>query len=367
LSRQLPEGGSGSRTRGTWLARFAPHLLFLIPELLIATGPFVIETVGRVGAKPKFRMPDFFYGGQALIEGVMMRGRTSVAMSVRPPDGSIRTYSEPLPDALTHGKWAKIPFVRGVFVLYETLIIGTRMLMRSAAIAAEGEDVQIGKGAMVGAMIASIGFAIALFFLLPLFLSTFAEGATDNDLVANGVEGLIRLGIFVAYIAAIGMMPDIRRVFAYHGAEHKAISAHEAREPLTPAAVDRFGTAHTRCGTTFILIVVVISIVFFGLIPRSGVPLPVLFLSRTVLVPIIAAVGYELVRFGASHYGNRVVRAIYTPGLWLQALTTRQPDHSMLEVSIASLKTCLADDRVDPDPEAAPTAAVVDPTIGIAP
>lgn len=353
--------------RGTWLTRFAPHLLFLIPELLIATGPFVIETVSRVGSKPKFRMPDFFYGGQALIEGVMMRGRTSVAMSVRPPDGSIRTYSEPLPEALTHSRWAKIPFVRGVFVLYETLIIGTRMLMRSAAIAAEGEDVQIGKGAMVGAMITSIGFAVALFFLLPLFLSTFAENATDNDLIANLVEGLIRLGIFIAYVAAIGLMPDIRRVFAYHGAEHKAISAHEAREPLTPAAVDRFSTAHTRCGTTFILIVVVISIFFFALIPRSGVPLPLLFLSRIVLVPVIASVSYELVRFGASHYGNAVVRALYAPGLWLQSLTTRPPDHSMLEVSIASLQTCLADDRRHDDPDAEPTAAVVDPTIGITP
>jgi uncharacterized protein YqhQ len=312
-------------------------------------------------------MPDFFYGGQALIEGVMMRGKTSVAMSVRPPDGSIRTYSEPLPAALTHGRWSKVPFVRGVFVLYETLIIGTRMLMRSAAIASEGEDVQIGKGAMVGAMVTSIGFAIALFFLLPLFLSTFAESATESDLIANLIEGLIRLGIFVAYIAAIGLMPDIKRVFAYHGAEHKAISAHEAREPLTPEAVDRFSTAHTRCGTTFILIVVVISIFFFGLVPRSGVSLPLLFLSRIILVPVIAAVAYELVRFGASHYGNVLVRAIYAPGLWLQSLTTRPPDHSMLEVSIASLQHCLADDRAHDDPDAEPVAAVVDPTAGIVP
>jgi uncharacterized protein YqhQ len=312
-------------------------------------------------------MPDFFYGGQALIEGVMMRGKTSVAMSVRPPDGSIRTYSEPLPAALTHGRWSKVPFVRGVFVLYETLIIGTRMLMRSAAIASEGEDVQIGKGAMVGAMVTSIGFAIALFFLLPLFLSTFAESATESDLIANLIEGLIRLGIFVAYIAAIGLMPDIKRVFAYHGAEHKAISAHEAREPLTPEAVDRFSTAHTRCGTTFILIVVVISIFFFGLVPRSGVSLPLLFLSRIILVPVIAAVAYELVRFGASHYGNALVRAIYAPGLWLQSLTTRPPDHSMLEVSIASLQHGLADDRAHDDPDAEPVAAVVDPTAGIVP
>jgi uncharacterized protein YqhQ len=140
-------------------------------------------------------------------------------------------------------------------------------------------------------------------------------------------------------------MPDIRRVFAYHGAEHKAISAYEADRPLTPEEVDAFGTAHTRCGTTFILIVVVISIFFFSLIPRAGVPLWALFASRIVLVPIIAAFAYELVRFGARNYGNPVVRAIYAPGLWLQSLTTRPPDHSMLEVSIASLESCLASDR----------------------
>ena len=351
-----------------WRARLAPHLLFLIPELLAAAGPFVITSIARAGERPRFRMPDFFYGGQALIEGVMMRGRTTVAMSVRPPSGEIRTYSEPLPRAMARGRWAKVPLARGVLVLYEALVIGTRMLMRSAAIAAEGEDVQIGKGAMVGAMIASIGFAVALFFVLPLFLSTFAEGATNSDLLANLAEGGIRLVIFIGYIAVIGMMGDIRRVFAYHGAEHKAISAHEAREPLTPEAVDRFSTAHTRCGTTFILIVVVISIFFFGLVPREGVPIWALALSRVILVPIIAAVGYELVRFGARHYGHRLVRALYAPGLWLQALTTRQPDHSMLEVSIASLTSCLdSDRRSDEAAETEPTATVVDPTAGIVP
>ena len=329
-----------------WPAHLAPHLLFLVPELLMAAGPLVIASMTDGSGRRRFRMPDFFYGGQALIEGVMMRGRTTVAMSVRPPSGEITTMSEPLPAALSADRrLIRIPLLRGIFVLYETLVIGTRMLMRSAAIAAEGEDVELGRGTIVMTMIVSLSFAIGLFFLLPLFLSTFAEDATSSDLAANIVEGVIRLAIFVAYIAAIGMMPDIRRVFAYHGAEHKAISAYEHDRPLTPEEVDAFGTAHTRCGTTFILIVVVISIFFFSLIPRAGVPLPLLFLSRIVLVPVIAAVAYELVRFGARHYGNRLVRAIYTPGLWLQALTTRPPDRSMLEVSIASLETVLAADR----------------------
>ena len=334
-------------------AHLAPHLLFLIPELLMAAGPLVVASMTDGSGRRRFRMPDFFYGGQALIEGVMMRGRTTVAMSVRPPSGEITTMSEPLPAALSADRrLIRIPLLRGIFVLYETLVIGTRMLMRSAAIAAEGEDVELSRGTIVMTMIVSLSFAIGLFFLLPLFLSTFAEDATSSDFAANVVEGVIRLAIFVAYIAAIGMMPDIRRVFAYHGAEHKAISAYEHDRPLTPEEVDAFGTAHTRCGTTFILIVVVISIFFFSLIPRAGVPLPLLFLSRIVLVPVIAAVAYELVRFGARHYGNRLVRALYTPGLWLQALTTRPPDRSMLEVSIASLETVLAADR-----EAAPAAS----------
>jgi len=336
-----------------WPAHLAPHLLFLIPELLMAAGPLVVASLTDGSGRRRFRMPDFFYGGQALIEGVMMRGRTTVAMSVRPPSGEITTMTEPLPAALSADRrLIRIPLLRGIFVLYETLVIGTRMLMRSAAIAAEGEDVELSRGTIVMTMIVSLSFAIGLFFLLPLFLSTFAEDATSSDFAANVVEGVIRLAIFVAYIAAIGMMPDIRRVFAYHGAEHKAISAYEHDRPLTPEEVDAFGTAHTRCGTTFILIVVVISIFFFSLIPRAGVPLPLLFLSRIVLVPVIAAVAYELVRFGARHYGNRLVRALYTPGLWLQALTTRPPDRSMLEVSIASLETVLAADR-----EAAPAAS----------
>ncbi|MDP9250201.1 MAG: DUF1385 domain-containing protein, partial [Chloroflexota bacterium] len=276
---------------------------------------------------------------------VMMRGRTTVAMSVRPPSGEIRTYAEALPAALARGRLARVPFVRGVLVLYEALVIGTRMLMRSAAIAAEGEDIQVGRGTLAVTMVVSIGLAVGLFFVLPLFLSTFAQRATESDLLANLAEGVIRLAIFIGYIALIGRTGEIQRVFAYHGAEHKAISAYEARRPLTPDEVDRFSTAHTRCGTTFLLIVVVISILFFGLIPRAGVAFPLLFLSRIVLIPVIAGVSYELVRFGASHYGNRLVRALYAPGLWLQALTTRPPDHAMLEVSIASLESCLAADR----------------------
>jgi uncharacterized protein YqhQ len=334
------------RRLNRWPALTAPHLFFLIPELLIAAGPLVIASVTDASGRRRFRMPDFFYGGQALIEGVMMRGRTTVAMSVRPPSGEIRTISEPLPAALSADRQLiRIPFLRGMFLLYETLVIGTRMLMRSASIAAEEEEVELSKGAMALTMVFSIGFAIGLFFLLPLFLSTLVGEAADSTFLAAVSEGVIQLVTFIVYIGLIGLMPDIRRVFAYHGAEHKAISAYEADKPLTPEEVDAFGTAHTRCGTTFILLVVVVSIFFFSLSPRDGVPFWALILSRVVLVPIIAGVAYELVRFGARHYGNRIVRALYAPGMWLQSLTTRPPDHSMLEVSIASLESCLASDR----------------------
>src|SRR5688572_4324922 len=272
------------RRPNRWPAHLAPHLLFLIPELLIAAGPLVIGSITDSSGRRRFRMPDFFYGGQALIEGVMMRGRTTVAMSVRPPSGQIVTMAEPLPAALSADrKLIRIPFLRGMFLLYETLVIGTRMLMRSASIAAEGEDIELSKGMIAMTMVFSLGFAIGLFFLLPLFLSTFAEEATNNDFAANAVEGLIRLVIFVAYIAAIGLMSDIKRVFAYRGGEHKAISADEAGRPVRADEVDAFGTAHTRCGTTFLLIVVVLGIFFFSLIPRAGVPLWALFLGRIVL------------------------------------------------------------------------------------
>ena len=333
----------------------------------------MIQTVADAAGRTRFRMPDFFYGGQALIEGVMMRGRTSVAMSVRHKQGDIRTFSEPLPAALRGGRWIRIPLLRGAFVLYETLILGTRMLMRSAAIAAEGDDIELGKGTIAVTMSISLVFAVALFFVFPLLLSGLAEGVADSDIVANLVEGVVRLAILMAYVGAIGLMPEVRRTFAYHGAEHKAISTHEAREPLTPESVARFSTAHTRCGTTFILIVVVVSILVFSLIPRTGVPLPLLILSRIVLVPVIAAFSYELVRFGARHYGNRLVRALYAPGLWLQKLTTREPDHGMLEVSIASLGACLtadADASAERSRDAAEPAApadVVDPTTGLTP
>lgn len=301
--------------------------------------------IQAVAGTRRYRMPDFFYGGQALIEGVMMRGRSTAAMSVRLADGEIRTSSEALPRALSGGRWLRIPFARGVLVLYETLVLGTRMLMRSAAIAAEGEDIEIGRGTLAVTMIISLGFAIGLFFVLPLVLSEVAHQAGSSDVLANLAEGGLRLLIFVIYLGLIGLMPDVRRVFAYHGAEHKAISAHEADAALEPASVDRFSTAHTRCGTTFVLIVVVLSILFFSLIPRAGVPLPLLILSRIALVPVVAAVAYELVRFGARHYGNRLVRAVYAPGLWLQSLTTRPPDHGMLEVSISALERVLAEDR----------------------
>ena len=322
----------------------APHLFFLIPELLIAAGPLVIGAITDSSGRRRFRMPDFFYGGQALIEGVMMRGRTTVAMSVRPPSGEIVTMSEPLPAALSaNRRLIKIPFLRGMFVLYETLVIGTRMLMRSASIAAEGEDVELGKGTIALTMVFSIGFAIGLFFLLPLFLSTFAESATDSDLVANAIEGLIRLVIFVAYIAAIGMMSDIRRVFAYHGAEHMTIHAFEHGDPLTAERIRPYPTAHPRCGTAFLLLVVVIAIAIFAFLPRVNIFVDLI--TRLLLVIPVASISYEALRLGAAHERSPIMRLLVLPGLLLQRVTTRRPDDRMIEIAVASLEEAIAGDR----------------------
>ena len=216
-------------------SRAAPRL----PDPRAAHGGRAARDRGRHRPRgARFRMPDFFYGGQALIEGVMMRGRTTVAMSVRPPSGEIGTMSEPLPGGPDALKLIRIPFLRGMFLLYETLVIGTRMLMRSASIAAEGEDIELGKGTIVGTMVFSLGFAIGPVLPPAAVPVDLRRGATNHDILANPVEGLIRLVIFIAYIGLIGLMEDIRRVFAYHGAEHKAISANEAERPLTPEEVD---------------------------------------------------------------------------------------------------------------------------------
>lgn len=281
-----------------------------------------------------------FYGGQAVMEGVMMRGRADYAVAVRAPSGEIRVKAEPLPSRLLRSPWAKRPFVRGLALLWEMLSLGSRCLFWSANVQLEAEDVELKPSQMGGTLAISLAFGIGLFFLLPVGIAGLLDHVVTSDLASNAVEGVIRLGLLIGYIALIGQVPDIRRVFAYHGAEHQTIHAFEAGVPLTPETAARFPLAHPRCGTGFLLIVMVLATAVFALLGRPA--LPVRLLSRIVLVPFIAAIAYEFLRFAANHFDNALVRLAMAPSLALQRLTTRTPDHAQLEVAIVALDRVLA-------------------------
>ncbi len=287
-------------------------------------------------------MPRFNYGGQALIEGVMMRGRDAIAVALRHPDGQI-VYSTERLDSGFHGtRWSRLPFVRGLVVLYETLVVGTRWLVRSASLQAEGEGVELGRGSIALMLGLTLAFGVGIFFLLPLFLASVTAGSAENDLVQHLVEGLFRAAIFIGYLALISMAPDIRRVFQYHGAEHMTIHALEAGDPLVPERVRRYPTAHPRCGTEFLVVVILLSIIAFSLVGRQSALIMVT--SRIVLIPVIAMVGYELLRFGARHRSNPVVKVIMWPGILVQMITTKQPTDDMIEVAIVSMEQALVAD-----------------------
>jgi uncharacterized protein YqhQ len=289
-------------------------------------------------------LAEFHYGGQAVIEGVMMRGRTSMAVAVRDPSGEIVLHSEPLSGLIYNSLWQKIPFVRGLVMLWDTLVLGTRMLMYSANVSLSEEDVELGTPAMVATLGFSLSVGIGLFFVLPLVLVGFLDRFITSDLASNLLEGIVRLSLLILYLALIGMMPDIKRVFAYHGAEHKTIDAYESGAPLDARDVGAYSKAHTRCGTSFLLIVVLISVLIFAFLGRP--PMFYRVISRILLIPVIAGISYELIRFFANHNGNPLVKVLIAPSMALQRLTTREPDESMLEVAIAALKPVLAADGV---------------------
>jgi uncharacterized protein YqhQ len=293
-------------------------------------------------------MARYTYGGQALIEGVLMRGRDAIAVAFRSPEGSIVWATERL-DAGFHGsRWARLPFIRGLVVLYETLIVGTRWLVRSASLAASEDGVELGRGAVALMLGITLTAGIGFFFVLPLIVATLTTSQTDSGLAQHLVEGLVRVGLFLGYLVIIAQAKDVRRVFQYHGAEHMTIHALEAGDPLTSAAVRRYPTAHQRCGTEFLVVVIALSIVAFGLVGRQ--PPLVMIGSRIVLIPVIAAVGYELLRLGARHRANPIVKAVMWPGILVQKITTRQPTEDMIEVAIVSMEQALlADGETVPD------------------
>lgn len=277
----------------------------------------------------------FYYGGQAVIEGVMMRGRKAMVTAVRRPNGEVSTDTRPLEGIYT-GWLRKTPLLRGVIVLIEVMVLGMRTLLYSANVSLEEEKAEI-SGWLVWLLVGvSLGVAVVLFFLAPLFLTNLLESHITSSLLFALIEGLIRVAIIILYLWAIGLMPDIKRYFAYHGAEHKTINAYEGGVPLEVEAVKAYGTAHTRCGTSFLFTVVIIAIIVFALV---GLPETwMLVLSRIVLLPVIAALAYEVIYFSGRHTGNAVVRVLTAPGRWLQRLTTREPDDAQLEVAIEALK-----------------------------
>ncbi len=302
----------------------------------------------------------FFYGGQAVIEGVMMRGRKSTVTAVRRPGGEIVTEVSPLNPVYT-GKLRKIPFLRGVIALVESMVLGIRTLVFSANVALEdtGEKpVQLNGPKLWLLLGVSLAISAGLFFLIPLVFTDFFSGLREmSPLAFNLVEGAIRLAIFLGYLGSISRMPDVKRLFGYHGAEHKTINALEAGAPLEVSAVRNYSTSHIRCGTSFLFTVMVISILIFSIVGRPVFYL--MLLARLALIPLIAAISYEVTYFGARHCDNPLVKLVLTPGLLLQKLTTREPDDSQLEVAIAAIKRAIEIDvpvtATEPAPVIAPS------------
>ncbi len=300
----------------------------------------------------------FNYGGQAVLEGVMMRGSRAVAVAVRNPEGEIVTHVEPVNQMLYNGPISRIPFLRGLTTLWDALVLGMRGLMFSADVALEEEEEDLSfSGPLAwGTMALSFAFGIGLFFVLPSLVVSLVDRWIGSSLFSNLVEGGIRLLLFVGYVWAIGLMPDIKRVFAYHGAEHKTINAYEAGAELTPASVQRFTTMHPRCGTAFLLSVMVISVLLFSLFGRPALWLRVL--SRILLIPVVAGISYEYLRFSARHIDKSWMRAVVAPNLALQKLTTREPELDMIEVAITSFNQMMTAEKAKTESYEAQTTGV---------
>jgi uncharacterized protein YqhQ len=276
------------------------------------------------------------------MEGVLMRGRDAIAVALRHPDGRIVIATERLDSGLHAHRAAKWPFVRGLIVLYETLVVGTRWLIRSANVQAEEDDVELGKGSIIVMLLITFGVAIAIFSLLPLFISSVATSGSDQGWAQPVLEGIIQVGIFLGYLALVSRAPDIHRVFQYHGAEHMTIHALEAGDPLTVDEVRKYPTAHHRCGTEFLVILVMLSIFAFSLVGKQ--PPLIMIASRFILIPVLAAVGYEILKFGARFRSNPLVKVIMYPGILVQMITTKRPEDDMIEVAITSMQEALLAD-----------------------
>jgi uncharacterized protein YqhQ len=293
--------------------------------------------------------PKFNYGGQAVIEGVMIRGRTHVTVAVRRPNGMLKNLAEPLPKLFT-GAWRKIPFLRGAIVLAETLSLGLKAIMFSAEAALEEEDakeeVKLSGFASAAMLTVSLALAIGIFFIIPLLISRAFDSLIENDIAANIFEGVIRFAIFIGYIWLMGRMKDMKRLFMYHAAEHMTIACHEHGEPLETRNIRKYKKEHPRCGTAFLLTVMVVAIILFAFLGRPDLWL--LIVSRIVLIPVIAAISYEIIRFNAAHLDSLIGRVLTYPGLMMQKLTTYKPDDQQIEVAVAAMNAAIAADAKTP-------------------
>ncbi|MBU7007348.1 DUF1385 domain-containing protein [Phosphitispora fastidiosa] len=283
------------------------------------------------------------YGGQAVIEGVMMRGRDNVAIAVRKPDNEIIVEERPVNSITKKLPFLKLPFLRGTVSLFESLIIGIQALTFSASQAAADEEEQLSPWEMT----LTIGVAVILGILLFIVTPTSAARllySLESVVLINFLEGLLRIGIFLVYVLAISRMKDIQRVFQYHGAEHKVISTFEANEKLTVANARKYSQLHPRCGTSFLLIVMVIMVFVFSFLGKQDLVMRIA--SRIALLPVVAGISFEILKLSGKYCNSPLMKVLITPGLWLQKLTTREPDDSQLEVAIASLKSVLAKEEV---------------------
>lgn len=294
------------------------------------------------GIKPKA------VGGQAVIEGVMMKGAEDVAIAVRKPDGDIVVSKEKLKG--NRKVISKIPIVRGMYALIDSMVLGVKALMYSAEFVEEEEekdkkpsklDEFLGNNIIWISVLISIAFSVGLFILLPTVIVDVFKGFTNNKLMLNGIEGIVRIAIFLGYILAISGMKDIRRVFEYHGAEHKSIFCYEHGEELTVENVRKYGRLHPRCGTSFLFIVMIVSILLFSMFSWSGVLMRLLI--RIVLIPVVAGISYEIIKW-AGKSQSKFSCIVSAPGMWLQKLTTREPDDKQIEVAIEALKNVLVAD-----------------------
>ena len=296
---------------------------------------------------------DMLIGGQAVIEGVMMRGLSGYSVAVRQPDGGVAIRKDKLVAITAKYPVLKTPVLRGSVVLIQSLILGIRALNYSASVSSAGQEgeEELSNWAIAGSMLMALVLGVGLFILAPLGITNLIRHYLYPEMgnfVYNAIDGVLRALFFFIYIASISMMDEIKRVFQYHGAEHKTVYTFEANEELTVENARTKSTLHPRCGTSFLLFVMAISILVFSLIPSSAY-FAIKFGARVVLIPLIAGLAYEIIRFSARHLGNPVCKVLIRPGLWLQRITTKEPDEKQLEIAIIALKEALLYDAVEPE------------------